>query len=90
MRVLVVDDEIYTREGILESVDWEALGVDDVMDADDGLTALSIVEWFCPDIVISDVKMPQMDGITFARQFLEAHPDCKIIFMSAYLEIRYY
>lgn len=90
MRVLIVDDEIYTREGILESVDWEALGVDDVMDADDGLTALSIVDWFTPDIVISDVKMPQMDGITFAKQFLAKYPDCKIIFMSAYLEIRYY
>lgn len=89
MRILVVD-EVYTREGILESVDWEALGVDEVMDADDGLAALSIVEWFNPDIVISDVKMPQMDGITFAKQFLAKYPDCKIIFMSAYLEIRYY
>lgn len=90
MRVLVADDEMYTREGILESVDWESLGVEEVMEADDGYTALSIVDWFHPDIVISDVKMPQMDGITFARQFLERFPDSKIIFMSAYLEIRYY
>lgn len=90
MRVLVVDDEVYTREGILEFVDWEALGVDEVMDADDGLAALSIAEWFHPDIVISDVKMPQMDGITFARQFLEQFPGSKIIFMSAYMEIQYY
>lgn len=90
MRVLVVDDEVYTREGILEFVDWKALGVDEVMDADDGLAALSIAEWFHPDIVISDVKMPQMDGITFARQFLEQFPSSKIIFMSAYMEIQYY
>lgn len=90
MRVLVVDDEIYTREGIVEYIDWQSLGVDEVMDADDGTAALHVADWFQPDIVISDVKMPQMDGITFAHRFLEKFPDSKIIFISAYLEIRYY
>lgn len=90
MRVLVVDDELYTREGIMDSVDWEHYGIDEVMDADDGQVALETIEWFCPDIVISDIKMPRMDGITFARQFHEKYPDSKIIFMSAYMEIQYY
>jgi len=90
MRALIVDDEMYTREGILEYVDWESFGIEEVMDADDGASALCVADWFCPDIVISDVKMPQMDGITFARKFLDKFPDSKIIFMSAYMEIRYY
>lgn len=90
MRVLVVDDELYTREGIIDSVDWNKYGIKEVMDADDGQTALEIIEWFQPDIVISDVKMPRMDGISFAKKFVEKYPDSKIIFMSAYMEIQYY
>lgn len=90
MRLLVIDDEVYTREGIMESMEWEALGISEVLDTDDGLSALAMLEWFQPDIILTDIRMPKMDGMAFAEKFLEKCPDGKIIFMSAYMEKQYY
>lgn len=90
MKLLIADDEEYTRLGIRDSFDWESLGFDSVALARDGAEALRIAKWFAPDLIITDVKMPQMDGIEFAREILRLLPRCKLLFISGYIEVDYF
>ena len=89
MKILIADDEDYTREGLIESIDWESYGIDEIMQAVNGQEALQIAQWFRPDIVLTDIRMPKTDGINFAKELLEYHKDSKIIFMSGYMEVEY-
>jgi two-component system response regulator YesN len=89
IKLLVVDDEPYTKEGILEDYPWKALGIDEVKGADDGIEALEISSTFNPDIIITDVRMPRMDGITLAYKLRELNPKCRIIFLSGYSDKEY-
>ncbi len=89
MKILIADDEDYTREGLMEAVDWEKYEIDQVMQAANGAEAMRIASWFGPDIVLTDVRMPKMDGIEFVTKLLSCNPDCRIIFMSGYMEIEY-
>lgn len=90
MKVLIADDEEYTREGIVESILWEEYGINEVMQAQNGYEAEEIAKWFHPDLVITDIRMPKLDGIAFAKGLLKVAPDSKIIFISGYMEIDYY
>lgn len=89
MKILIADDEDYSREGLIESIDWEAFGITEVMQAVNGQEALKTAKWFRPDIVLTDIKMPKMDGIQFAEGLLDVNPESKIIFISGYMEIEY-
>ncbi|MCI9142543.1 MAG: response regulator [Lachnospiraceae bacterium] len=89
MKILIADDEDYTREGLLEEIDWEEFGIDEIMQAVNGEEALKIVRWFRPDIVLSDIRMPKMDGIAFAEEMLRLIPRSKLIFISGYMETEY-
>lgn len=89
MKILIADDEDYTREGLMEEIDWEDFGIDEVMQAVNGEEALKIVKWFRPDIVLSDIRMPKMDGIAFAEEMVRLIPEGKLIFMSGYMETEY-
>lgn len=89
MKILIVDDEDYTREGLLEGIDWKELGVEEVMQARNGMEALNLSKWFKPDIVLTDIRMPKLDGMEFAREMVRMNSFCKIIFMSGYMEVEY-
>mgnify|MGYP002511022391 CR=1 FL=1 len=89
MKILIADDEDYTREGLIDAVDWDKFGIDEIMQAVNGAEAARIAQWFQPDIVISDIRMPQMDGIELAERLLRINPDSRIIFISGYMEIEY-
>lgn len=89
MKILIADDEDYTREGLIDSINWEAYEIDEIMQAVNGAEAVKIAGWFLPDIVLTDVRMPKMDGIEFVTRLLTWNPDCRIIFMSGYMEIEY-
>lgn len=89
IKILIADDEDYTREGLIESIDWESFGIDEIMQAVNGQEALKIARWFRPDIVLTDIRMPKTDGIDFATELLENNRDSKIIFMSGYMEVEY-
>ncbi len=89
MKVLIADDEDYTREGLIETVCWEKFGVDEIMQAVNGAEAVKIAQWFRPDIVISDIRMPQVNGLEFAERVTKMNPDSRIIFISGYMEIEY-
>ena len=88
-KILIADDEDYTREGLIDAVDWDKFGIDEIMQAVNGAEAARIAQWFQPDIVISDIRMPQMDGIELAERLLRINPDRRVIFISGYMEIEY-
>lgn len=90
MKLLIVEDDYITLEGIIKVIKWNEIGITKLEKADDGLNALKIAQQFHPDIVLSDIRMPRMDGITFASKLLDLDPNCKIIFMSAYSDREYY
>jgi two-component system response regulator YesN len=90
MILLIVEDERMTREGLLNSLDWQQVGVNKVFSAENGEAGLYMAKRILPDIVLTDIRMPRMDGITMARRIREILPECRIIFLSAYSEIDYY
>ncbi|MBA4686824.1 MAG: response regulator [Candidatus Galacturonibacter soehngenii] len=89
MKLLIVDDEELTRGGLIHSIDWNALGIDTIFEADDGLHGLEIVKSHSPEIILSDVRMPRMDGVEMAKQIREIQPESSIIFMSGYSDKEY-
>ncbi|OPJ61952.1 response regulator [Clostridium oryzae] len=88
-KVLIADDEIFTREGIIEQIPWDELGVSEVRQAFDGLDALEIASTFSPDILLTDVRMPRMDGVQLSFRLRDMLPSCEIIFMSGYSDKEY-
>ena len=82
MKLLVVDDEEYTREGLVEEIARKKYGFSEIMQAQDGKMALKIAKWFRPDVVLTDIRMPRMDGIAFAGDLKKILNDCQLIFMS--------
>ena len=63
MKLLIADDEILTRTGLTTSIVWSDLGIDQVYEASDGVEGLEMAKKYQPDIVLSDVRMPRMNGI---------------------------
>ena len=89
MKLLIVDDDRYAREGILSSLSLAELGIDAVMQTSDGKTALEITRWYGPDIIITDICMPRMNGMEFAASVRQIQPECQLIFITGFAEIAY-
>lgn len=87
-KVLVVEDEKRIRRGLVYRMDWMALGCAVPLEAANGQEGLALIEAHLPDIVITDVNMPLMDGITMLEKGLEIHAFESIIF-SGYDEFAY-
>jgi two-component system response regulator YesN len=89
MRLLIVDDEYYTRQGIVNDLDLRRVGIEEVAEADDGLNALEVARSFAPDIVLADVRMPRMDGVAMSHELRKAFPRCRLVFMSGHADKEY-
>lgn len=89
LTLLLVDDERITRQGICNTIGWEELGIGEVFQAANGKEALELFERHLPDIVMSDVKMPVMDGIQLAKEIKRKRPNTPVIFMSGYSDVGY-
>ena len=89
MNLLIVDDEKLTREGIRDSLNLESLGISQVLLEDDGIHGLKTALEEKPDIVLTDVRMPRMNGVQMAERILKELPATTIIFMSAYSDKEY-
>ncbi|MBE1440889.1 response regulator [Paenibacillus sp. OAS669] len=88
-KVLLVDDEILVREGICNRIQWEKEGFIYCGDASDGEMALPLIENLAPDILLTDIKMPFMDGLQLSRIVKEKMPAVKIIILSGHDEFHY-
>ncbi len=89
MKVLLVEDEVLTREGLLMSIPWEALGIGEVFTAENGEDGLELALSKEPDIVMTDVRMPRMDGITMAFEIRKKNKKCRFIFVSGFCDKEY-
>ncbi len=89
IKVFLVEDESIIRRGIRDNIDWEANGFQFVGEAGDGEYAYPLIVEAAPDILITDVKMPFMDGLELSRLVKKALPDTKIIILSGYNEFDY-
>ena len=89
MKVFLADDEVVVREGIRESFPWEESGYTLVGEAPDGEMALPMIRDTNPDIVITDIRMPFMDGIELCRILRAQMPWIAIIVLSGYEEFEY-
>ncbi|NEU61178.1 response regulator [Paenibacillus sp. ALJ109b] len=88
-RVLLVDDEEDVREGLVVEVDWEALDLRIVGLAENGREALEMAERVEPDIVVTDISMPFMDGLELAKRLRERNPLVKVVILTGYDEFDY-
>lgn len=88
-RVIIVDDEPWTREVIKRFGNWEELGLQVLGEASDGITGLHLVEQLNPDIIITDMCMPDMDGAALMQALYEKQSDIKIIVVSGYDKYSY-
>src|SRR5512134_325658 len=88
-KVFFVEDEAITREGIRDNVDWQASGFEFCGEASDGEMALPLLRATQPDVLITDIKMPFMDGLQLSRIVRERMPWVKIIILSGHDEFEY-
>ncbi len=88
-KVFLVEDEIVARESIRDNVDWAAMGFIFCGEASDGEVALPQIEVARPDVVITDIKMPFMDGLQLSKIIRERMPAVKIIILSGHDEFQY-
>jgi len=88
-KILIVDDERLDREGIKGQIEWEELNITSIQTAKSGFDALTIIEIQKPDILITDVKMPGMNGLILAQKASEIVPWIKVIFISGFDDFEY-
>lgn len=89
VKVYLVEDEIIIRQSIKNSIDWEKEGYEFVGDASDGELALPVILKEKPDILITDIRMPFMDGLELSRMVKAELPDIKIVILSGYDDFEY-
>lgn len=88
-KILIVDDEYLVRRGLRETVDWSVLDAEIVAECENGRQAIAEVERCRPDLIISDVRMPVMDGLAMAEKLAEMNFDGAVIFYSGYSDFEY-
>lgn len=87
--VFLVEDEYVIREGIKHLIDWEKYGFKFLGEAADGELAWPMIQKSKPDIVITDIKMPFLDGLQMSQMIKKACPETIIIILSGYDDFEY-
>lgn len=89
LKVFLVEDEIVIRNGIKNNIPWEREGFQFVGEASDGELAYPLIKKEKPDILITDIRMPFMDGLELSRIVKKEFPQMKILILSGYNEFDY-
>lgn len=89
LKVFLVEDESFIREGLRDTIPWEKYGYTFVGEASDGEMALPLIRKARPDVLITDIKMPFMDGLALSRIVHAELPQTKIIIISGYDDFEY-
>ncbi|MBO9608971.1 MAG: response regulator, partial [Paenibacillaceae bacterium] len=88
-KLIIVEDENKTRSALLSCLPWESLGITEVGEASNGVQALEWIKRERPHLVITDIRMPEMDGLELVGRIREAYPHTGVIILSAYSDIPY-
>lgn len=89
LKTFLVEDEVVVRETIKRMIPWEQYGFELAGEASDGEMALPLILKCRPDLLITDIKMPFMDGITLCKLIKKEIPDIKIMILSGYDDFNY-
>ncbi len=89
IRLMLVDDERDVREGVLNEIDWELLGFEVMGTAENGKEAVELLDRFTPDVVVTDICMPFMDGLALSEYIRKEQPLTKIIILTGMDEFEY-
>lgn len=88
-KLVIVDDEANIRQGIAESIPWAEWGFTITGQASNGVEAVRLIKQEKPDAVLSDIRMPKMDGVELMKYLHQNYPEIKIIILSGYNDIEY-
>ena len=88
-KLLVVEDEEAIRKGIIKSIDWQELGYTVVGDVANGREGLEFALREKPDVILTDVRMPVMDGLAMSEAVLAQHNDIRIVILSGFADFEY-
>ncbi|ULO09387.1 response regulator [Paenibacillus sp. 19GGS1-52] len=88
-KLILVEDEEDVREGIVGQIDWEHYGFEVVDQAENGREAAESIDRLLPDVVVTDIQMPFMNGLQLAEWIRNHHPNTKIIILTGYDEFEY-
>lgn len=89
LKVFLVEDESIVREGIRDNIPWQQYGYEFVGEASDGEMALPLIQKTKPDVLLTDIKMPFMDGLSLSKLVHQEFPEMKIIIISGYDDFEY-
>lgn len=89
LKIFLVEDETSVREGLKNSIPWEQYGYHFVGEAADGEMALPLIRQTRPDVLITDIRMPFMDGLSLCKIVSAEFPQMKIVIMSGYASFEY-
>lgn len=89
VRVLVVNDEQEIRKGLITQIPWAEWGVGEVLDSDDGDTALEIALRLRPDLIITNIRMPRMSGLQLIEHLVRHSYEADIIVISSFDDFHY-
>ena len=87
-KLLIVEDEDFIRETIVTCIDWASIGFE-VRDAEDGEAALAVAEGFKPDAVLTDIRMPIINGLELTAEIKSRYPDTLVVVLSGHDEFKY-
>lgn len=88
-KLLIVDDEEIILNGIITTFDWKELGYEIVGQASNGVEALMLYDEFLPDVILTDIKMPEMDGLELLKHIKQLNPSTEVILLSGHDDFEY-
>lgn len=88
-KVLIIDDEPIIRKGLKNVINWKNFECEVCGEAEDGLEGSALIESCLPDIIITDIRMPEVDGLTMLREMKDKVPDSKIIILTGHRNFDY-
>lgn len=89
IKVMIVDDNKLIRQSIIMTMNWDSLGCEIVCEASNGSEALSLSKEWLPDLIITDIRMPELDGLELTEKVKEFLPWVKVIIITGYDEFKY-
>ncbi len=89
LKVFLAEDESIVREGLRDNVAWQQYGFEFVGEASDGEMALPLIRKLVPDLLITDIKMPFMDGLSLCHIVHQEFPNMKLVIISGYDDFEY-
>ena len=88
-KIMIADDEANVREGIRDNLNWHELGFEVVGDFENGREVIQAVAELQPDVVLTDINMPFVDGLEVTRYLFENFPQTKVIILTGYDDFEY-